>query len=119
LRPLKRIHVRMIPPEGHAEDSYTFKAPPGKHYTSESEEQAIERVVDYLDKKYQYWNFKIVKVARGRYNFMYDGLREREQAEDSDAESILRPEQGGDVPEVQSAEVAGVPRSRDGGDERA
>lgn len=83
MRRLKNIHVRMIPPEGHREDSYTFKAPPGRWYTEESEQEAIEKVVDYLDKKYQYWNFKMVKVGHGKYNFVYDGLRERPDANDS------------------------------------
>jgi hypothetical protein len=49
------------------------------------------------------------------YNFVYDGIRE-----DSDAyKSVHRQEQDRDASEVPSAEVAGVPRSGDGGDKCA
>lgn len=100
MRQLKQIHVKMIPPEGHRPQKTTFRAPPGQNYTPESEEQAIEKVVDYLDKTYRYWNFKMVKVGVGRYNFVYDGLR---KAEEINHDSVDRDgsEQDRDVSEVQ------------------
>ena len=115
MRELKLIKVRIILPEGHATQKVDFHAPPGRHYDDGSEAQAIEKVIDYLDEKYLYWNFRMVRVGRGQYNFVYDGIRE-----DSDAyKSVHRQEQDRDASEVPSAEVAGVPRSGDGGDERA
>ena len=75
-RPLKQITIRIIPAEGHAEDKQVFHAPPGRHYTPESEEHAVELVVEHLDRKYPWWNFRMVKVGRGQYNFVYDRLRE-------------------------------------------
>lgn len=92
MRPLKQIHIRMIPPEGHQEDAYTFRAPAGRHYTEESEQTAVEKVVEYLDKKYPWWEFKMVRVGRGKYNFIYDGLREQRAAlgENDNDESLHR-----------------------------
>jgi len=75
-RPLKQIKIRIIPAEGHAEDKQTFHAPPGRHYTDESIEHVVEKVIEHLDKKYPWWEFRMVKVGRGQYNFVYDGLRE-------------------------------------------
>jgi hypothetical protein len=73
---LRRVHIRIIPAEGHREDSYTYKAPPGRFYQLEDEGKVCERVIEFLDEKYPWWNFRMVKVGLGRYNFVYDGLRE-------------------------------------------
>ena len=88
-RPLKQIKIRIIPAEGHAEDKQTFHAPPGRHYTDESIEHVVEKVIEHLDKKYPWWEFKIVKVGRGKYNFVYDGLREGAGEREDDATSVL------------------------------
>jgi hypothetical protein len=107
MRRLKNIHVRMIPPEGHREDAYTFKAPAGRVYDEASEQQAIDKIIDYLDKKYRYWEFKLVKVGWGRYNFVYAGLRENADGLDDirkevrDESSVDGQEQDRDVPEMQ------------------
>jgi hypothetical protein len=74
MKDLKHITVRMIPPPGYAEDSYTFHAPPGRHYSDPQD--VLDHVVEYLDKKYPLWDFKVVQVARDKFNFVYAGLRE-------------------------------------------
>jgi hypothetical protein len=86
--------VRIIPAEGHAEDAYAFKAPPGRFYRQEDEEKVIEKVVEHLDARYPYWNFRMVKVGAGKYNFVYDGLREKvidSGRHEEDDESSCRP----------------------------
>jgi len=74
MKDLKHITVRMIPRPGYAEDSYTFHAPPGRHYSDPQD--VLDHVVEYLDKKYPLWEFKIVQVGAGKFNFVYVGLRE-------------------------------------------
>lgn len=73
--------MRIIPPKdiGLAkEERVNFDAPPGKKWTEESEEQAVEKVVEYLDKKYPRWEFRMVRVGVGKYNFVFAGTREAE-----------------------------------------
>jgi hypothetical protein len=73
---IKHITVRVIPAEGHAEDKFTFRAPPGKQWNDLSREQIVEKVIEHLDKKYPFWNFRKVDVGPTQMNFVYDGLRE-------------------------------------------
>jgi hypothetical protein len=77
MRKLKRITVRMIPKPGSGTkmDQTVFKAPAGRSYTEETVEMALDRVVDYLDERFPLWEFRMVKVGAGRFNFVYDGER--------------------------------------------
>lgn len=93
---LRRVHIRIIPPEGHREDSYTYKAPPHKFYRLEDEDKVCERVIEHLDKRYPWWEFKMVKVGAGKYNFVYVGLREQRpelSEENKNDESLHRSQQ--------------------------
>lgn len=71
---IKEYIVRVIPPEGHREERVKFHSPPGRHYQDES--KLVEKVIEYLDKKYPWWDFTMVPVGRRQFNFVYAGLRE-------------------------------------------
>jgi len=94
---IKHIAVRVIPAEGHRGDKYTFRAPPGRVYMEDSREKVIEHVIDYLDKKYPYWDFRIVEVGATQVNFVYAGLREgaTEIAGEHEGRDREQAEQGG------------------------
>ena len=78
-RPLKTFVVRIVPKVGEgAEEKRTFHAPSGRHWTEENVEETFEKVVDYLDRKYPAWEFRMVNVGNGQVNFVYDGDRSNE-----------------------------------------
>ena len=94
----KRVTMRVIPPEGHPdiEGVIVAKAQPGRCYTAEAVEDIIDKMIERLDQRFPYWNFKMIRLGPDRVNFVYDGLREgASDAKPSDAvESVPT----GDIP---------------------
>lgn len=76
----RRVTIKIIPPKSYEEfaERKVFRAPPRKHYTEASCEQAIELATEYLDKKFPVWNFRCVKVGPMDFNFIFDGFRNEE-----------------------------------------
>lgn len=79
----KSILVRIIAPEESATESdaakaerVKFVAPPHRQYTDSSREQVVEKVINYLDKKYPTLDFRIVDVGKRQINFICTGERE-------------------------------------------
>jgi hypothetical protein len=74
----KRIVIKIFPPDGKARET-VFVAPPGKVYTDASLDEAVDRAVEYLDKTFPKWNFRMAKVGSMAVNFVYHGLRSEEE----------------------------------------
>lgn len=77
---VKQVAVRVILPEGHPEQRRVFRpAEPRCGYNPSQVEELVGEVIDWLDKTYPYWEFRMVRVgAKGdAINFVYAGLRER------------------------------------------
>src|SRR5271155_4906090 len=84
MKRLKRITVRIIPPsdQGMAKpEKVNFDAPRGQHWNQQSIETCLDRVIDYLDKKYPRWEFRMIALDIGRYNFVFAGKRGGDDAE--------------------------------------
>jgi hypothetical protein len=83
---IKHITVRVIAAEFDADavkaERTVFRAPPGKVYVESTREQIIERVVNYLDKKYPTIDFRMVDVDATQINFVPTGPREREASDE-------------------------------------
>lgn len=71
----KRIVVKFFGPDGNSVKK-TFIAPPKKLFTDASLEEVEEKAIEWLDKSYPQWNFRMVKVGPMQVNFVYDGVRE-------------------------------------------
>ena len=76
-RPLKSFVVKVVPKAGQGvEESIPFHAPKGRYWTEQSVEEALDKVIDYLDRKYPAWEFRLVALkGGGQFNFVYDGDR--------------------------------------------
>jgi hypothetical protein len=78
----KLIVVKFFPPEeaGCRIKPAIFRAPQGKVWTDSSLEEAEEKVIEWLDVKFPYWNFKSVRVGPLAINFVFDGLRRENES---------------------------------------
>jgi hypothetical protein len=77
---MKSFVVKVVPKQGEGqEESIPFHAPEGRCWTEQSVEEALDKVIDYLDRKYPAWEFRLVALKGGRqFNFVYDGDRSSE-----------------------------------------
>lgn len=77
---IKHITARVIAAEFDADavkaERTVFRAPPGKLYVESTREQIVERVVNYLDRKYPAIDFRMVEVGPTQINFVPIGPRE-------------------------------------------
>jgi len=98
---IKHFTVRIIAAEFDADavkaDRTVFRAPPGKVYVESTREQIIERVVNYLDKKYPAIDFRMVEVDATQINFVPTGPREQASDEGRNREQTSAGEHGGVV----------------------
>lgn len=83
---LRRIVARVIMPDGQVDPGHTWKAGPHSYFKEIHEERAVEEFVSYLDQNYPAFDFRMVKVGPGRYNFIYAGSRKdnNEKEKESD-----------------------------------
>lgn len=52
-----------------------FVAAPGTAYSEENMEALVETCIEFLDKTFPNWNFRMVRIKANEYKFIYDGLR--------------------------------------------
>lgn len=71
----KSVYVRVILPEGHKELKWHYRAKPGMGCTEDNMEKLLGDVVEHLEKRFVYWEFKMVQIAANRFNFVYAGLK--------------------------------------------
>lgn len=78
VRLYKRIQVKLIIGEGKKQKllRHQFVAPARRGYTEADIEETLDKVVDYLDKKFPNINFKQVNLAPNMFNFVAIGPRE-------------------------------------------
>ena len=72
---VKRIHFRIIPPEPMEEERGSLRAPAKQRFTEDGIETSLEKVVEYIDQKYPLFEFRMVQVAKNKFNFIGVGLR--------------------------------------------
>jgi hypothetical protein len=71
----KRIVCKIILPEGHKSFTHAFKCPAKKGYTEQGVEEQIILVAEWLEKKYIYWEFRLVPTGPNTFSFIYAGLK--------------------------------------------
>jgi hypothetical protein len=52
-----------------------YQTLPGKRMDDGAFEDICEKVADEIDKEFPSYDFRLVKVGRGEFNFVYHGLR--------------------------------------------
>lgn len=71
----KAIRFKLVMPQGFASQSWSLRAREGKCLSAEGIELERDRVVEWLDRTYPRWEFRMVRVGTAAFNFIYDGLR--------------------------------------------
>jgi hypothetical protein len=54
---------------------HDFRAPVERGYSEKQIDETRERVVEYLDKRFPYFNFREVQVGPNKFNYIATGLR--------------------------------------------
>ena len=83
----ERLHKRMfvkVVVQGKVQP-HNFTAPAGKGYTEQEMDETRERVVDYLDHRFPYFDFKEVQIAPNAWNYIATRTREVPKGAPTDA----------------------------------
>lgn len=77
----KKFELRVVyPPDFRAPTREVIKCPKGHRYTDEGIEEIIERAIDEVDRKYPWWEFRLVRRGANAATLVYAGLREKAKA---------------------------------------